>query len=66
MGQILLDLNMTKIESRPKIGKTWEYNFYLDFVGHISDPKISSMLDGLKKNTKFLKIIGSYPLAELN
>ena len=60
------DVNLTKIESRPKKGATWEYNFYLDFVGHISDPKISSMLDNLKKNTKFLKIIGSYPLAELN
>ena len=44
----------------------WEYNFYLDFVGHVTDPKISSMLDSLKKNTKFLKIIGSYPLAELS
>ena len=60
------DINLTKIESRPKKGATWEYNFYLDFVGHISDPKISSVLDNLKKNTKFLKIIGSYPLAELN
>ena len=60
------DINLTKIESRPKKGATWEYNFYLDFVGHISDPKISSMLDSLKKNTKFLKIIGSYPLAELS
>ena len=60
------DVNLTKIESRPKKGATWEYNFYLDFVGHISDPKISSMLDNLKKKTKFLKIIGSYPLAELS
>jgi prephenate dehydratase len=60
------NINLTKIESRPKTGTTWEYNFYLDFVGHISDTKVSSMLDELKKNTKFLKIIGSYPLAELS
>ena len=60
------NINLTKIESRPKKGTTWEYNFYLDFVGHISDKKISSLLERLKKNTKFLKIIGSYPLAELN
>ena len=60
------DINLTKIESRPKKGATWEYNFYLDFVGHMSDTKISTILDSLKKNTKFLKIIGSYPLAELN
>ena len=60
------DINLTKIESRPKKGATWEYNFYLDFVGHMSDTKISTILDSLKKNTKLLKIIGSYPLAELN
>ena len=60
------DINLTKIESRPKKGATWEYNFYLDFVGHVTDPKISFMLDSLKKNTKFLKIIGSYPLAEIS
>ena len=60
------NINLTKIESRPKKGTTWEYNFYLDFIGHISNETISSMLEGLKKNTKFLKIIGSYQLAELN
>ena len=59
-------INLTKIESRPKKGTTWEYNFYLDFIGHIADKKVSSLLNKLKKNTKFLKIIGSYPLAELN
>ena len=60
------DINLTKIEPRPKKGATWEYNFYLYFVGHMSDTKISTILDSLKKNTKLLKIIGSYPLAELN
>ena len=59
-------INLTKIESRPKKGTVWEYNFYLDFVGHITNEKISSVLENLKKNTKFIKIIGSYPLAELN
>ena len=59
-------INLTKIESRPKKGTTWEYNSYLDFIGHIADKKVSSLLNKLKKNTKFLKIIGSYPLAELN
>ena len=59
------NINLTKIESRPKKGTSWEYNFYLDFVGHVSDEKISYLLDNLKKNTKFLKVIGSYPLAEL-
>ena len=60
------NINLTKIESRPKKGAVWEYNFYLDFIGHASDEKINSLLDGLNQNTKFLKIIGSYPISELN
>ena len=60
------NINLTKIESRPKKGAVGEYNFYLDFIGHTSDGRINSMLESLRKNTKFLKIIGSYPLAELS
>ncbi len=59
-------LPMTKIESRPKIGTTWEYNFYVDCIGHESNEDISKILSELKDDTLFLKVIGSYPIAELN
>jgi chorismate mutase / prephenate dehydratase len=57
------NINLTKIESIPISGKPWEYNFFLDFEGHIEDKKIISALEELKKQTTFLKIIGSYPKA---
>jgi prephenate dehydrogenase len=57
------DINLTKIESIPIPGKPWEYNFFLDFEGHIDDKKIISALEELEKQTTFLKIIGSYPKA---
>ena len=60
------NVNLTKIESRPKIGKTWEYNFFVDFIGHESDNRISQILADIKNDTIFLKIIGSYPVAALN
>ena len=59
-------INLTKIESRPKIGTTWEYNFYVDCIGHESNEDISKILSELKDDTLFLKVIGSYPIAELN
>jgi prephenate dehydratase len=59
-------INLTKIESRPKIGTTWEYNFYVDCIGHESNEDISKILLALKEDTLFLKVIGSYPIAELN
>ena len=60
------DINLTKIESRPNKNKNWEYNFFVDFLGHYSNLKIKSVLDKILENTIFLKIIGSYPIANLD
>lgn len=57
-------INLTKIESRPIVGKPWEYNFYLDFEGHIKDKKIKEALKELKERSLFLKVLGSYPKAK--
>ncbi len=59
-------INLTKIESRPTKTTPWEYNFYADFEGHQSDNNIRETIDMIKPNTIFLKILGSYPRAELN
>jgi chorismate mutase/prephenate dehydratase len=56
-------INLTKIESRPTKQKAWEYNFYLDFEGHRSEPQCAEALDALAKSGAFLKILGSYPKA---
>ncbi|MCV0373189.1 MAG: prephenate dehydratase [Nitrosarchaeum sp.] len=60
------NVNLTKIESRPNKTSAWEYNFYVDFEGHLENPKISEMLEKIKKETLFMKILGSYPAAKLN
>ena len=60
------NVNLTKIESRPTKVNTWEYNFYADFEGHKDDSKISEMLEKIKHETNFLKILGSYPSAKLS
>jgi len=59
-------INLTKIESRPKKNTSWEYNFYVDFEGSEMNPKIKEMLSKIKQKTLFLKILGSYPFAEIN
>lgn len=57
-------INLTKIESRPIMGKPWEYNFILEFGGHREDKKIKDTLKDLERVTTFLKVIGSYPKAK--
>lgn len=59
-------INLTKIESRPTKNTLWEYNFYADFDGHEREPHIAEVLSKIKKNTVFLKVLGSYPRAELS
>ncbi|MCV0393539.1 MAG: prephenate dehydratase [Nitrosopumilus sp.] len=54
------NVNLTKIESRPTKSNTWEYNFYVDFEGHQKNSKISEMLENIKKETLFMKVLGSY------
>ena len=57
------DVNLTKIESRPKKDTAWEYNFFMDFEGNHNDSKISEMLNKIKEDSLFFKILGSYPMA---
>ena len=56
-------INLTKIESRPTKQTLWEYNFYLDFEGHRSEPRCAEALEALKEYAAFIKILGSYPRA---
>ncbi len=58
-------INLTKIESRPTKTTPWEYNFYVDFEGSQNDRNIKDALEKIRPNTIFLKILGSYPRAEL-
>ncbi|MDH3277274.1 MAG: prephenate dehydratase [Nitrosopumilus sp.] len=60
------NINLTKIESRPTKSTNWEYNFYVDFEGHAKNQHVSKMLEKIKNETLFMKILGSYPSAKLN
>jgi len=58
------NINLTKIESRPTRQKPWEYNFYLDFEGHRDDKASREALESLDRNSRFMKVLGSYPKAK--
>ena len=54
------NLNMNKIESRPIQGRTWEYRFFIDLEGNLSDVNVQCALRGLQKETERLKVLGNY------
>jgi prephenate dehydratase len=57
----LRDISLIKIESRPFRGRPWEYLFYLDFIGHVKDPKCQKALGHLEELTDFVRVLGCYP-----
>ena len=54
------DLNMTKIESCPIAGKNWEYRFFVDFEGNLSDTTVMGALRGIMEEVSYFKILGNY------
>jgi chorismate mutase/prephenate dehydratase len=58
------NINLTKIESRPTRQTPWEYNFYLDFEGHRTEPKCAEALNALERYAIFVKVLGSYRKAK--
>jgi len=54
-------INLLRIESYPIRDRVWEYLFFVDFGGHIEEPKVRNCLRKVEEKTVFLKALGSYP-----
>ena len=53
------NLNMTKIESRPIPGRSFEYRFFVDFEGKITEAAVRNTLNGIREEASRLKILGN-------
>lgn len=53
-------LNMTKIESRPIPGKSWEYRFFVDFTGKLGESAVENALRGIEAEANVLRVLGNY------
>ena len=58
------EIDLTKIESRPVKDDFGSYVFYIDLLGALGDPVVDSALSALEADSKFLKRLGSYPIAK--
>lgn len=56
----LRDINLTKLESRPIEGRPWEYQFYADIDGDVTERNVENALNHLREMCETVKVLGSY------
>ncbi len=57
------DINLTKIESRPRRERLGHYMFFVDLEGSEADEPVSEALEGLRDRCEEVRVLGSYPSA---
>ena len=56
-------LNLTKLESRPRPGRPWEYVFYVDVDAPAAAPQMVDALAELSEHATFTRLLGTYASA---
>ena len=56
-------LNLTKLESRPRPGRPWEYFFYADVDAPAQLPEMVEALAALSEHATFTRLLGTYARA---
>lgn len=54
-------INLSKIESRPTKQRAWESVFFVDLIGHRTDPNVQIAIDELSAHCIWCRVLGSYP-----
>jgi chorismate mutase/prephenate dehydratase len=55
-------VNLSSIQSRPSKRKAWDYIFFVELDGHISEAAVQQALRKAEEHTVYLKVLGSWPL----
>ena len=59
------NLDMTRIESRPAPDTHWDYFFFMDLNGHMSNDAMQLALKDLEAEAEYVRVLGSYAKAIL-
>ncbi len=57
------DVNLVRIESRPRRQRLGEYMFFLDLEGSLADPAVGGAVEGLRSHADVVRVLGSFPAA---
>jgi prephenate dehydratase len=57
------EINLTRIESRPRRVRLGHYMFFADLEGAVGEARVQDALEGLRKRVETLRVLGSYSAA---
>jgi prephenate dehydratase len=57
------EINLWKIESRPRRTAIGHYMFFADLEGAAEEPRVAEALESLRHRVETLRVLGSYPAA---
>jgi prephenate dehydratase len=57
------EVNLTRIESRPRRQGLGRYMFFLDLDGAADDPPVGEAIEALRGKAESVRILGTYPIA---
>ncbi len=57
------DVNLTRIESRPRKQGLGRYMFFVDLEGRDAEPPVAEALAGLRSHVEVMRVLGSFPTA---
>ncbi|WP_296561597.1 prephenate dehydratase [uncultured Acetobacterium sp.] len=60
----VFSLNLCKIESRPLLKENWQYLFFIDFTGNISQNTLVNLLPIIQEKAEYFQFLGYYPQYE--
>jgi len=57
-------VNLSHIDKRPSGRENWTYTFFIDAVGHRSDPALVAAVEDARAHCRELTVLGAYPRAQ--
>ena len=57
-------INLTRLDARPTRNNFGEYRFFIDFEGHVAEPRVLDALTALRRQCHNLRFLGSHPRAD--
>ncbi|MGH3436952.1 MAG: prephenate dehydratase [Sciscionella sp.] len=57
-------INLTKLDARPDQRRLGRYRFFIDFEGHVTEPRVGDALASLHRRCNEVRFLGSFPRAD--